>query len=367
MAKNRVLCALGLLLLVGCFPIELDVNKEGHLLVTRQEGFFVVDPSSKKVKLIQKATEGAEPSYARFSPDGKQVLTVSKSGFQTFDFSLVTVANGKAKQIFQVDSAANARFSPDGKYIAVVAGSADDDPEFKSKVPELHLVTTATGNAKKVVSKIGTNIQWLADSKTIVLLEAKSKEGDVGFAGTVSTLDVATGKLSAKAAVIVNQQFAFDVSPDGKKAVFTAFAAGKVGGKLEKGENGSEDLYELTLATGAAKNLKIQPKYAYYSPNGKSMLLAMPSEGFSFDSVQLQIADANDVTKSTELCTASYPLALGGEGAVRAGWISDKSIYYFVERKVYGTTGKSLQLLTIGTDGSKPTLLQPAIDSAAFE
>lgn len=367
MARTRVLWALGLLSLVGCFPIELDVNKDGHLLVTRQEGFFVVDPATKKVQRIQAATEGSEPSYARFSPDGKQALTVSKSGFQTFDFSLVNIASGDAKQIFQVDNAANARFSPDGKYVAIIAASADDDAEFKSKVPELHLVSTANGNAKKIASKVGTNIKWLADSKTIVLLEAKSKDGDTGFAGTVSTLDVATGKLTPKAGVIANQQFAFDVSPDGKKVVLTAFAMGKVGGKLEKDEYGGENLYELTLATGAAKNLMIQPKYALYSPNGKSLLLAMPAEGFSFESVQLQIADANDISKTTELCNASYPLALGGEGAVRAGWISDKSIYFFVEKKVYGTTGKSLQLLTIGTDGSKATLLQPAIDTAAFE
>lgn len=231
----------------------------------------------------------------------------------------------------------------------------------------MHLVPISGGKARKVASKIGVHIRWLPDSKTILLLEAKSKADDSSFAGTVSTLDVATGKSTPKAAVICNQQFAFDLSPDGKKAVFTAYAAGKTGTKLTKDDSSNEQLYELTLATGATKNLEIQPKYAFYSPSGKSLLLGMPTEGFSFGTVDLTIADANDVTNTTKLAEAAFPLALGGEGTVHAGWINDQSVYYFVERKVYGTAAKSMQLLTISADGAKRNLLQPAIDTAAFE
>lgn len=360
-------CFIGLLVLVGCFSVELDVNKDGQLLVTRQEGFFLVNPVNKEVKLIQKVEAGVEPSYSRFAPSGKQILTVTKSGFQTFSFSMVDIASGEGKKIFEVDSAANARFSPDGKYLAVVAGSQMEDQEFKSKVPELHLMPATGGTAKIVAKKLGVHVRWLPDSKSILLLEAKSKADDSSFSGSVSLLDVATGKLTPKASVICNQQFALDVSPDGKKAVFTAYAAGKAGAKLKKDDSANEELYELTLATGATKNLKIQPKYAFYSPNGKKLLLGMPPEGFSFDTVDLTIADADNVTNSTKLTEAAFPLALGGEGTIYAGWVSDSLVYYFAEKKVYGTTAKSTQLLTISTDGAKRSLLQPAIDNAAFE
>lgn len=368
--RTRPACVVGLLLLVaGCFAVELDVNKEGKLLVTRQEGFFLVDPVSKEVKLIQKAEGSGAPSYARFSPNGKQILTVVKSDFQTFVFSLVDIASGQGTKLFSIDNAANARFSPDGAFLAVIAGSKEDDPKFQSKVPELHLVPTGGGKPKVIVRKIGVHVRWLPDSKTIVLLEAKSKVKDNSFSGTVSTLDVTTGKLTPKAGVVCNQQFAFDVSPDGKRAVFTAYAAGKAGAKLDgaQQEFPSENLYQVNLSTGETKNLEIQPKYAFYSPNGKSLLLGMPPDGFRFDSVKLQVASADNVTETMDLGEAAFPLALGGEGTVYAGWITDQSVYYSVEKKVYGTTAKSMQLLTVSIDGSERRLLQPAIDNAAFE
>ena len=47
MSARRFLFALPLLLLAGCFPIELDV-RDGKLLIPREEGFFVFDPASGK-------------------------------------------------------------------------------------------------------------------------------------------------------------------------------------------------------------------------------------------------------------------------------------------------------------------------------
>lgn len=363
----QYLALFGTLGIIGCFAIELDVNSEGHLLITRQEGFFVLDPASKSVKRIAAAAEGTEPQYARFSPDGKQVLTVTKAGFQTSTFSLVDIATGSSKQVFTIDTAANVRFSPDGKSLAVVAASKEDDKEFNSKVSELHLVSLPGGKSKLIAKRVGTQFKWLPDSKRILVVEAKEKIDDSTFGGTVSLIDVATGKSTPKAAVIGKQTSSCDVSPDGKTAVVLAIKMGKAGDKLDKGDAYNEVLHRLDLASGKVESLEIEPKYAFYSPSGKSLLLGMPPEGFSFDTVDLVVTPAGDVTEQQKVATANFPLALGGDGIVYAGWIGEDKIYYFVERKVYGTAGKSLQLMTAGVDGMDRQLLQPAIDQAAFE
>src|SRR6476646_10376227 len=113
--RLRHACFLTVLYLAGCFAIELDVNSKGQLLVARQEGFFLVDPAKREVTRIQAAQTGTEPVYARFAPNGKQVLTVAKSGFNTFQFSLVDLDGKNEKTVLKVDQAANVRFSPDGK------------------------------------------------------------------------------------------------------------------------------------------------------------------------------------------------------------------------------------------------------------
>ena len=365
--RVRSLIILGVFCIVGCFAIELDVDKDGKLLVTREEGFFLVDPVQKEVKLIQKAVPGTEPVYSRFSPNGKQILTVAKEGYQTFQLSLVEIETGKSSKLLKVDQAANARFSPDGKYLAVVAGSKEDDPEFKSKVPELHLVTLADGKSKRVAKKIGVQIRWLPDSKQILLVDVKSKIDDSNFLGNVSLLDVATSKLTPKIAIIGPQDFAFDTTPDGNTAVITAAKTGKVGVKMTLGESYDYSLFQLNLKSGDAKNLEIKPKYAFYSPNGKSLLLGLDASGFNMTSASLEVANASDVSERTVIGEVAFPLAFGGEGKVLAGWINDEKIYYFVERKVYGTTGKSMQLITAKADGSERQLLQPMIDTAAWE
>ncbi len=362
------LLVLGLLFLTGCFGIELDVDSKGRLLVTREEGFFTVDPVKKEVKLVKKADAGTEPVYSRFSPNGKEILTVTKSDFQTFAFATVDVASGKSTQVLKVDGAAFTRYSPDGKHLFVVAASKNDDPGFMSKVPELHLVSLPGGKPKVIAKKIGTIPRWLPDSKQILVIEANTKIDDDSFAGNLSLLDVATGKLTPKAAILGKREYAMDVSPDGKKAVVTLLEAGKVGTKLEKNDSTAEALYEVNLSTGETKKLELAPpKYAFYSPNGKSLLMALPSEGFSFDTVSLEVADASDVSKRQKIAEAAYPLALGGEGIVHAGWVNDSQVYYFAQKKVYGIAGKNMQLMLGAVDGKKRQLLQAMIDQAAFE
>ena len=51
---------LALLIFAGCFPVELDVSADGKILIPREEGFFSLDPASKKVELVYKS-DGGKP------------------------------------------------------------------------------------------------------------------------------------------------------------------------------------------------------------------------------------------------------------------------------------------------------------------
>src|SRR5215472_7084586 len=100
MSSRRLLLLLPLLLLPGCFPIELDV-RDGKLLIPREEGFFVFDPASGKAAKVAGNTDG-KPVFARFSPEGKELLTVVKgSGSNQFAFFITPAEGGKGRQIYK--------------------------------------------------------------------------------------------------------------------------------------------------------------------------------------------------------------------------------------------------------------------------
>jgi dipeptidyl aminopeptidase/acylaminoacyl peptidase len=363
----RCLTALLPLAAAGCFPIELDV-RDGKLLIAREEGFFVYDPAAGKAVKVAGAEEGAKPVYARFSPDGKEVLTVSKTGFNETRFVVYPVGGGKGREVYKAENAAYVRYSPDGATLAVVQMSEKEDPQFKSKVPELRLVPAKGGAAKKVADKVGFLFRWFSDSKRILLFELDKKDEEQSrFYGRVSVLDVTTGKTTPLAAAAMSQSSFADLAPDDKKALITAYALDKPDADVSKTKEFSLKLFELDVAGAKVRKIDKEASYAVYSPDGKRVLLATPPAGFSIDTVKLETADA-DLTKFTPVAGDAYKaLAIGGEGATFAGWLDDKTVFFFVQRAVYGTEGKSVQLWAVGADGKGRRCLQPQIDAEAIK
>src|SRR5262249_24898046 len=153
-----------------------------------------------------------------------------------------------------------------------------------------------------------------------------------------------------------------------KKAIFVALRADKVGTDLDKGANYDTKLFELDVAGGTVRAIDKKASYAVYSPDGKQVILGMPSEGFNLDTLNLVIADA-ELGKFTTIATDAYTpfMSITGEGKTFAGWLNEKTVFYFVQKRVYGSEGKALSLMTVGTDGKGKKLVQPAIDSAVFE
>jgi hypothetical protein len=175
-------------------------------------------------------------------------------------------------------------------------------------------------------------------------------------------LDVTTGRKTPLAAAAVTQQFHFDLSPDNKKVLFTALRAGKAGEDVSKGNEYAMKLFELDVASGAVRKTEKEARYAIYSPDGTKVLLGTPPEGFALDTIKLQVTDASLGNATVVAASAAMPLALGGEGTVFPGWFDSKTVFYFVTKAVYGTEGKSLQLVTVGADGKGLKHLQPVID-----
>jgi hypothetical protein len=109
--------------------------------------------------------------------------------------------------------------------------------------------------------------------------------------------------------------------------------------------------------------------FAHYSPNGKKLLLASPAKGKEILSrkVALGVTDAQ-WKKFTPLEDNATEGQRGTSGGLAIpGWIDDDTVYYFVERTTYGTSGKSFSLYTVKADGSKKQLVQPVLDRSAFE
>jgi hypothetical protein len=362
--RFRFLALLPLLLLVGCFPIELDVH-DGKLLIAREEGFFTFDPASGKAMRVAAAEDG-KPVFARFSPDGKEVLTVIKAttGFNEFRFVIRPIEGGKGREVYKGENTAYVLYSPDGANLGIVQMSQKEDPGFKDKVPELYLVPAKGGEAKKVADKVGALFRWFPDSKRVLVFQLAKKDDQGRFYGDGSVLDVGTGKATPLVAAAVPQGAFFDLSPDGKKALFTAYAAGKPGTDLTGTKSFDTQLYELDVAAGTVREVGKKASFAIYSRDGKQVLLGTPPDGFSFDTQKLEVADA-ELKKFTTVAGDAYKaLAIGG-GTTYPGWLDDKTVFYFVQKAVYGTEAKSVCLMTVGADGKGRRNVQPQIDTEA--
>jgi hypothetical protein len=369
MYRCRVLLLLAFLFLPGCFPIELDVSKDGKILIARQEGFFTLDPANGKVQKICGAENG-KPVFARFAPDGKSILTVSelKDGFNEFGFAVVPLTGGKGKPVFKGKNTSYVRYSPDGSSLAVVVVPEKKKPEEKV-LPQLHLVPLDGSPSKVIATDVGIRFRWFADSKRLLIFEiTKALEKEQMFLGNISSLDVATGKRVPLTTALINNEAFFDLSPDNKKVVFTALRADKPGAKLSEEKEYTMHVFDLDVASTTPRKTERSAKFAIYSPDGKHILLGSPPMGFSFDTLTLEITDVNLKAESVA-ATDAYTkfLSLGGEGMTYPGWVDNNTVFYFIERSVYGTNGKALSLATVGIDGKGKKLQQPYIDLEAFK
>jgi dipeptidyl aminopeptidase/acylaminoacyl peptidase len=350
----------------GCLPIELDVAKDGSILVPRQEGFFVIDAAGRTAKKVYAPAAG-KPVFGRFSPDAARILAVTEGGGQMmgggFEFTVVTLADGAKVPLTSQSNVTYAEWGPNGKYISISRVADETKGDIKQNLPELHVFALGEPAGRLLGSNLASLHRWMPDGESVLVFQInqKSEENDQ-YTGALTRVEVASGKATPLAAAIGSQAVFFDVSPDGKTVLFTALAAGKTGAELKAGKNA---LFLLSLADGAVKSLREGVAFALYAPDGKHVLIgAEPKDGVQ----KLEVTDpalANSRTL-TEQATASISSGgMGGDTKVYPAWSGSDAVIYLKRTAVYGTAGVNVALVKVGLDGKDSKSLQAVIDAAA--
>jgi len=362
-------------LLAGCFPIELDVSKDGRILIPREEGFFALDPAKGTVVRLH-VPAGGEPVFARFSPDGKQILAVTEGGGGSslsfgsgssggHIFTVVTPADGTSRVIFTGTNATYACFSPDGQYISLTRMASQKKEPLDEALPELHLVNLKDAEKKLLAANVGDLQRWFPDSKALLAFQIQEKnKDDKLYRGTLSAIDIASGEGKPLASVAGAKGVFFDLSPDGKTVLFTARAAGKVGEELKPEDKAR--LFELKIPEGTVRPAAENVKYAIWSPNGQRVLLGTDEKsGF----VTLKVGDAGLAALQDVATKAAVQVdaGMGPSTSIYPGWVGNDTVLYLTRKAVYGKAGENLALMTVGVDGKNPRNHQALIDLAAIK
>jgi hypothetical protein len=362
-----------LLLVSGCVPIEVSVSPDGKVLIPRDEGFVAFDPAKGTGQVAWRPGSG-QPAFAVFAPDGKRFLAVTKggeaasvSGMGTgFGVALVG-PGGKARNLLGASNITYARWSGDGKFVSLTRVADAAKPPLEENLPELVLVSTADGKRQTVASNVGPIHRWFPDGRHILAFQITAKgEEDGTYAGALVRLDSATGKAAPLATTLGGKKVFIDVSPDGTKALFTAMAATKAGGKAPAKAGDEPHLFELDVASGAVRAVKAGVAFAVYSPKGTKVLVGMPSDDDG--DLALAVGDAaltNLRTVATD--AAGKTGGMGDSADIYPTWLDDDTVLYLAWHHVYGTAGKNLHLVAVGADGTKRRDLQGTVDAALVE
>jgi hypothetical protein len=257
----------------------------------------------------------------------------------------------------------NLQFSPDGARLAVIRYEREKDSlRYEA---ELHLVDVKTGEDRLALKKVGHFVRWFADSKRLLLFQIQGRK-DNEYRGEIASLDGASGKVTPLAAVLARQESVLDLTPDNRKAIFSADGAGPVGTHPTADGSLRTHLFELDLVGRNVRSLPTRASYVRYSPGGKKVLLTRPSEREILGTRhELVVADAG-LADFKPIASDSFApvLSLGIDHESFPGWLDDERLFYFTERRVFGLSGTALHMVLIGADGSDKKFVQPDIDQA---
>lgn len=359
MRLSRVVLAVALLM-TACFPIELDVSRDGKILIPRQEGFFALDLTKGKMVKVYNLP-GGNPIFARYSPSGKEILAVTESDAKIMGknhvLTLVTLSSGTGRVLFTGSNATYARFSPDGRYVSLSRIAQEKTPPLEENLPEILLIPVKGGDPKSLASNTSALHRWFPDSRALLIFQIQKKENNV-YHGMISALEIPSGKRKPLASVLGSQDVFFDLSPDGKSVLFTAKAAGRPGASLNAGK---ERLFELNIARGTIRAVREKVEYAIWSANGNGVLLGTDEKD---GILTLQVADRRltQFRKIASDAASKVSENIGFQTSIYPGWLGERTVFYLSKTAVYGTTGKNLELVTVSTDGRNRRSHQATIE-----
>jgi hypothetical protein len=376
MGSWRLLVALTLVAVCGTafMSLQVDADRQGRLLVARQEGFFLVEADGAKVTLLAKPAKGT-PIAARWSPTADRVLLAEVLADGRIALSVLTVAD---KTTVDLGTHAGLRWPlwcPDG---ASVSYLVREPPGFS-----LFVAPAAGGEPRKLIGTVAGAYDWIDKGRVLVSRLGSQQAMNSASECTLTTVDAATGEAKPVAKVMAGELAPMDVSPDGKEAIIACSAP-----------DGRTQLSRIALAGG--KVAAFGPEYVLagaWSPDGASIAVvhAVDREITS----QVTLAPG---TTSQQGAVVSGPvnlrqkvrswrlsaLKVGGAGDVRTlsedadcwqaawvdspllpSWAGKDTVLYFRKTPVYGDAGFAIHLMSVKLAGGAAKDLQPAIDIAA--
>src|SRR6202041_2608587 len=268
-------------------PKGLTIEK---LYMTRQVGRPTWSPDGKSIAFISNMSgrnnlwvvpaEGGWPvqltvsderqTAPAWSPDGKWIAYQSDyDGDEQWDIFLFSPKTGKVVNLTQTREIAEVgpTWSPDGRYLAYEVkpktSAAYEIDIYDMLMREVKHLTTNTPQDKR-----NSNPIWSKDGKDIVYTQAQAKGTD----SNIFIADVATGKSTLLTSHEGEQRYtANDVSPDGKRVLFSSNAA-----------NGYENIGLLEISSHKTSWLthdKWEIRGGEFSPDGKHLSFSANVDG----------------------------------------------------------------------------------------
>lgn len=339
------------LLAAGCFPILLDVDAQGRILIPRAEGVFVCDAATGKTTLLARSTGEGQPAWARWSPDGKMALVAMVIGDNDETRLAVVNAKGKATEIGRFKAVATALWAPDGKSVTV--------SEAGMQGVELKRVTLADRKTSTVLSGCLASHAHLPNGRLLAVKTDGEVEGTNLKTGQLVVVDPASGASQAVVSVTCDAGALFDLSPDGKQVLM-------VTGKAATDEHGNattvSTLELITLEGGKRQTVQAaSPQAAFWSPDGKRVLIV--EAGGDDTPASLVVVDTGG--KGRKTIATGMATSAGGfhqSTSIYPSWVGADAVIYFEQSASYGASGKTLHLVRVGADGKGRTDLQYAIE-----
>jgi len=344
------------ILAAGCFPVLLDIDAQGRLLIPRSEGLFLYDTKTGKAQLLGRAATGSA-AWARWSPDGQFILLCSTDEGKMSDLSVINAKTRQLKSYGTFSGAAAASWSPDGRTILVAQRKGNN--EFA-----LVLVNLTTGERRLALDRALPMHRWISNS-AIAAFRIDQLQGESGHAqGHLVAVNLAGNETKVIAPMKGSVLSTMDADPNGKRLLVTEpvqnlFALVTV--NLDDGQ-------KKTLADGGVFS-------AFWSPDGKHIAMVrvshsgmprpLPSRSPRFE---LAVADgdganavvaANDVIARTEYSPEGRP--------VFPTWTGNNRLLYFEPAGNYGPVGGAMHLVSVKIDGTERTDLQASIEAAVAE
>jgi Tol biopolymer transport system component len=338
-------------LAAGCFPVLVDVDRNGRALIPRQEGVFAVDlKSGGKAELITKPIKGL-PTWARWSPDGERVLVaeILKDRHQSALF-VIDLSSKSAKPLGAFADAACALWSPKSDYVSVT--------ERGKKGLALVVVKLATGEKKTLLEDVVPAHDWLPDGKLVAFRCGSQVQDSMAHSGEVMVVDPATGQTTSIASAACDHQTVLDADPAGKRVLI-----------VQTGDQGQRKLSVVSLPEGEKKTLVTEGVIAgFWSPDGQRVAVLQSADrerarrGVApgggriilsdyVRSAQLAVCDG----EGRDLRVIAPDVALGEEQfydiPFLPSWADGATVLYFQRINVYGDAGAALHLMSVRYTG----------------